>query len=343
MKSIHSTFLLIAGILLICISGYLSVSFGDLGWITPSEMLNILTIKISGNSPEDRTSSLHQVFWTVRLPRVFLAVIVGANLAVAGVLMQALFQNPLADPYVTGISSGAAFGAVTAMTLGFSQLIGMNGIAVCAFMGAGATTIVVYRISNHGGRRNAAYLLLTGIAVGGLMQALTAFLLLRNDPYNMRNILVWLMGSLAYRSWTYVWVLLPYSLLGLSSAFFLHRTLNLLSTGEESAHYLGLSLFRSRRILLLIATLLTAGSVAATGIIAFVGLIVPHILRILLGPDHRGLIPASMLLGPILLIWADMASRILVPGREIPIGIVTGVLGCLFFLGILKARKTESL
>ena len=255
-----------------------------------------------------------------------------------------MFYNPLAEPYIVGVSAGAALGAVVAMILGLeAAFFGLNGVAVFAFAGATGTTFIVYRVAQRAGKVSISTLLLTGIAVGGLMQAFTTLLILQAEPYHIRNVLAWLMGSLAYRDWNYAIVLLPYTLIGLTVACLHYRTLNALATGEESAHYLGVNVERAKLVLLLVASLLAASAVAVSGIIAFVGLIVPHLVRILLGANHRILLPASILVGSFLVMWADIIARTVAPGQEIPIGVVTSVLGCLFFLYLLRHYKGRAI
>ncbi len=330
--------------LLLLFSIWFSLSLGQLGFTQPSELIQILKAHMGKGQLEGPMKDLSIILWKIRLPRIALALLVGANLAVAGALMQALFYNPLAEPYIVGVSAGAALGAVVAMILGLeAALFGLNGVAIFAFIGATGTTFIVYRVAQRAGKVSISTLLLTGIAVGGLMQALTTLLILQAEPYHIRNVLAWLMGSLAYRDWDYVIVLLPYTLVGLTVACYHYRTLNALATGEESAHYLGVNVERAKLILLLVASLLAASAVAVSGIIAFVGLIVPHLVRILLGANHRILIPASILVGSFLVMWADIMARTIAPGQEIPIGVVTGVLGCLFFLYLLRHYKGRAL
>lgn len=324
---------------LLGVSICVSLSMGQLGFLHPGELWNLIVSLISGRELDSSQEVLAKSFWLIRLPRILLALLVGANLAVAGAIMQALFYNPLAEPYVAGVSSGAALGGVLAITTGLETLLGLNAVALLAFAGAMIMSLIVFQVAKRSGRISMASLLLTGIAVGGLAQAITTLLILRSDPYNIRSVLVWLMGSLAFRSWNYVLVLLPYSILGLFAAWFFHRALNAMATGEESAHYLGIPLERTKILLLLIAAILAASAVAASGIIGFIGLMVPHIVRMTLGANHRTLLPGSVLVGGILLLWSDLLARTISPGEEMPIGIVTGVLGCLFFLYLLKQTQ----
>ena len=313
---------------------------GPVGWLSLGEIFHLAQSSLTNTFVDEDERRLATVLWHLRLPRVVLAMLVGANLAVAGVLMQALFYNPLAEPYVAGVSSGAAFGAVLAITLGLrTGWGGLQAVSALAFAGATLTTFLVYRIALQNGRISMAGLLLTGIAMSGLLHALTALLILQSNPYQVRSVLDWLMGSLAFRNWTYVGALLPYSLIGWSLAWRMHRVLNALATGDESAHYLGIPLRRSQFLLLAVAALLAGSAVAAVGIIAFVGLLVPHLVRMTLGANHRLLLPGSLLAGGVFLIWSDVLARNLAAGQEIPIGIVTAVMGCLFFIYLLKQNR----
>lgn len=315
-----------------------SISLGQMGWLSLREMVDLFFGGVPGAAAQGDTMAT--AFWHIRLPRTLLAVLVGINLAVAGAIMQSLFYNPLAEPYVAGVSAGAALGGVLAITTGLqTAVLGLNAVALAAFAGATVMSLVVYHVARRGGRISMASLLLTGIALGGLAQAITTLLILQSDPYNVRNVLVWLMGSLAFRGWNYVFALLPYSVLGLGAGFWHWRSLNALATGETAAHSLGVDLERTRFVLLLVASMLAASAVAVGGIIGFVGLMVPHIARMVVGGNHRALLPGCVLGGAILLLWADILARLISPGQEMPIGIVTGVLGCLFFLHLLQQGR----
>lgn len=325
-------FIIAVLLLLLLLSAIISVGIGA-ATVPPGEVLRTIYHHLLGQ----HTGGVNeQIICSLRMPRIALAVLVGGALAVAGVIMQALFHNPLADPYIVGVSAGAAFGAVLAVALGMSlSLLGMNAIPLSAFFGALAVTALVYGLSQGRVRVQVTTLLLTGIAVGSLLQAATTFLLLREGHNELREVMAWLMGSLANGDWRQVGMLLPYVAIGLLCAGCWQRELNVLAFGEATAHHLGIPLERTKLLLLLLASLLAAGAVAMSGVIAFVGLIVPHIMRRLVGPNHARLLPASFLGGGILLLWADMLARSLLPGSEIPIGIITSVLGAPFFLYVL--------
>ncbi|MHB0911851.1 MAG: FecCD family ABC transporter permease [Armatimonadota bacterium] len=310
---------------LLAASAVVSMGLGSTH-ISPMDVLRSLT----GHAPE----GLGVIIWELRLPRIAMALLVGASLAVAGALMQSFFHNPMADPYVVGASSGAALAAVAALSIGMQ----MSGVSMLAVIGGLASTYLVYTLSRRSGKLPTGLLLLTGIAVGGIMQALTAYLLLKSPGAEMRQVLSWLMGSLSTSNWSRVLTLLPYSVLGLVLATAWHRELNALALGEEAAHSLGVPLEKTKQLMLFTASLLASASVAVAGVVAFVGLIVPHLMRLLVGPNHRVLLPACVLGGGLVLIWADVLARTLVAGSELPIGVVTTVLGSVFFLYLLSRK-----
>ena len=275
----------------------------------------------------------------IRLPRVLLAVLVGAALAQSGVVMQGFFQNPMADPYIIGVSAGAALGASLAAFLALDfWFLGISGTGICAFGGALAVTGLVYAISMRGGRLPVTLVLLTGVAIGSLAAALTSFLIISSDR-DLHQIMFWLMGSLSARRWDHVRMVWPQILVGILLLQFFARDLNLMLQGEENAKHLGVDVERVKRILLVLAAMLAAAAVAVSGIIGFVGLIVPHVMRLLVGPDHRRLFPTVILGGGILMVGADLLARTLIAPAEVPIGIITALLGCPFFLYLLSRRR----
>ena len=287
-------------------------------------------------------SSLSVILLDIRMPRVVLAVLVGAALAQSGAVMQGLFQNPMADPYIVGVSSGAGLGATVAMGLGLNfWFYGLSAIGLLAFIGALGVTTVVYGISLREGRMPVTVVLLSGIALGALSSSITSYLMVavRNDLFDTQRILFWLMGSLSSRRWEHVQMAWPQIVVGVICMQWLARDLNALTQGEEYALYLGLDVERSKRLLLIGASLVAAAAVSVSGIIGFVGLVVPHVMRMWVGPDHRFLLPASMLGGAVLLVNADLLARVLIEPAELPIGIITSLLGCPFFLHLLSRRR----
>jgi iron complex transport system permease protein len=276
----------------------------------------------------------------VRFPRIVMALAVGAALAVAGALMQAVFGNPLAEPGVVGVSSGAALGASTAIVFGISAAGG--GVAVLAFIGGLLATLLVYAVARAGGRTEVVTLLLTGIAINAFAQAGLAFVLFLADTASREQIVFWQLGSLAGSVWSEVVIVLPVLVLGTIVAVMMAHRLDLLSLGERNARHLGVDVEQLRIIAIVLVALLTGVAVAFAGIIAFVGLVVPHIIRMALGPAHRGLLVASAVGGGALLAIADLLTRTLVAGADLPIGMLTALVGGPFFFALLYQQRRRS-
>ncbi len=307
------------------------------------EVLRILASKLpwagSGIVP-DWPGSHEAIIVSLRLPRVLLAAVVGASLAVAGGAFQGLFRNPMADPYVIGVSSGAALGAALAITFRPGVgLLGLGPVPLAAFCGALLTVLVVYNIARVGREVPVGNLLLSGVAVGAFLSALVSVVVVFSRR-QLHEIVFWLMGSLAGRGWVYLGAALPYLVLGTAVLLYYARDLNALLLGDEEATHLGVEVERVRRTILAAASLLTAAAVAACGIVGFVGLIVPHIVRLVVGPDHRVLLPVSGLAGSVLVILADLAARTVVRPIELPLGVVTAVIGGPFFLYLLRRSRS---
>jgi len=277
----------------------------------------------------------------VRLPRVILAALVGASLAGAGALYQALFRNPLADPYILGVSSGAGLGAMVAFVLtAGATALRFGAVPLAAFAGALLTMLLVVRLASSRGRLEATSLLLAGVAISYTLSALTSFLMVFARQ-QMAVIVYWMMGGLSAASWPYVAMITPMFLLGIIVPLLSTRELNLMLLGDERAGHLGLSVERFKLVMLAAASLLTAAAVAVSGLIGFVGLMVPHMVRLVLGPDHRSLLPASLLAGATVLVLADLAARTVLAPVEIPVGIVTAVLGGPFFVMLLVKGRAR--
>lgn len=289
------------------------------------------------------TASQRAIVFDLRLPRLVLALLVGCALALAGVVMQAFFQNPMADPSIIGVSAGASLGATVAVVVGLTVgIAGVGAVPVMAFLGALVATAVVYVLSRRGGQTPVGVLLLTGIALGSALSALGALVLVTGgDPTrrDLDQVVYWMLGSVAGRTWAHVLLILPYAAIaGVVTGLFA-RELNVLSLGDDTAHYLGLNVEQVRLLLLALASLLTAAAVAVSGIIGFVGLIVPHLMRLAVGPDHRLLVPASGIAGGVLLALADVLARTMAAPTEVPVGIITSLLGAPFFLYLLHRRR----
>lgn len=275
----------------------------------------------------------------IRVPRVLLAAAVGSSLAVSGAVFQGLFRNPMADPYVIGISSGSALGAVFAMLGGFSLAVGGFGaVPLFAFFGGLATILLVYSMARVGRAVPVMTLLLAGIAVSAFLSALVS-LLTYFAGEKLHQVIFWLMGGLGGATWMQVKVMLPYALVGYLLVSVFSRELNAMLLGEETASHLGVDTEKVKKILLAGASLLVAAAVSTSGIIGFVGLVVPHFVRLVAGPDHRFLIPASALLGGSLLIATDMVARVIIAPTELPVGIITALIGAPMFIYLLKKRR----
>jgi iron complex transport system permease protein len=271
----------------------------------------------------------------LRLPRAIQGALVGASLATSGVVIQSLFKNPMADPFVVGISSGAALGASVAILLGFS---GLGFLPLLAFFGATAAAFTVYNIAKTGQGVVVETLLLSGIAVAYFLSSITSFLLYSAGEA-LHQIVFWLMGGLWASSWTNIAILTPAFFISFAVLLLFSRDLNALLLGEEPAHHLGIDVEMIKRMILLTASLLAGVAVAFAGIIGFVGLIIPHISRILFGPDHRVLLPSSALIGAIFLVWSDTFARTVLAPAEVPVGIITAFFGAPFFLFLLRSKR----
>jgi iron complex transport system permease protein len=287
----------------------------------------------------DRTwnSIQEDIILSLRLPRVFLAMIVGAMLGTAGIAFQGVLRNPLADPYILGVSSGAAVGAAGAILfINPSSFLANAAIPLFAFLGAILSLLIVFGIAWQR-KRDTVSLILAGVVVQSFLGAVLSFTITISGT-KLRTIVFWMMGSLAATNWREVLFLIPYLVFGFLLIYAFYRNLNILSLGEQAAQHLGMNVEGIRVILLVAASLLSAAAVSVVGIIGFVGLIVPHIIRLLVGPDHKVLIPASCLAGAIFLLWSDTIARTVIPSMEIPIGVITALAGAPFFGYLLKKK-----
>lgn len=276
--------------------------------------------------------------WTVRFPRVVMAVLVGAALATGGAVLQGVFGNPLADPGVVGVSSGAAVGACLVIVTGWA-FAGTWTTALLAFVGGLAATLLVYATARDGGRTEVVTLVLTGVAVNAVGGAAVAFLTFLGDTQAREQIVFWQLGSLNGTRWAYVAVVAPLVVLGVAGATALSRRLDLLALGERPARHLGVDVERLRLVAVVVVAVLTAAAVAFCGVIAFVGLVVPHLVRMLVGPAHAVLVPASALGGAVLLLGADLAARTAVAYADLPIGMLTALVGGPFFFWLIRRTR----
>ncbi|MEV7438408.1 FecCD family ABC transporter permease [Streptomyces griseoviridis] len=289
-----------------------------------------------GGTGLDRVAE--SVLWNVRFPRIVLALLVGASLGCAGALMQGVFGNPLAEPGVIGVSSGAAVGAVGAIAFGLTFLDNWT-VTLFAFVSGLATALLVYTMSRSGGRTEVVTLILTGIAVNAFGGALIGLFLFFADTAAVNQITFWQLGSLSAATWPKVLAVLPCAAVGLAVAPLYSRRLDLLALGERPARHLGVDVERLRIVLVLVIALLTAAAVSVSGIISFVGLVVPHLLRMAAGPGHRFLVPASALLGALVLLAADLTARTVAAPAELPLGVLTALLGSPFFFWLLRRTR----
>ncbi len=318
-----------------------SAAIGQLP-IPPSEVLGsaLRAIGIDTSlAPTDRT--VEATLWAVRFPRTAMAVVVGAALAVAGAVMQAIFGNPLAEPGVVGISAGGAFGAALGIVLG-ATVLGMWTSALLAFAGALGATVLVYAVARSGGRTEVVTLLLTGIAVNAFAGAGLAFLLFVADTGSREQIVFWQLGSLNGSRWPEVAIVAVVVAVAGGIALGRSRRYDLLALGERNARHLGVDVERLRLLSIILVALLTGAAVAFVGIISFVGLVVPHLIRMLIGPSHRALLVCSALGGALLLVCSDILARTIVVGADLPIGLLTSLVGGPFFFFLLFRQRRRS-
>ncbi|ACQ82120.1 transport system permease protein [Beutenbergia cavernae DSM 12333] len=315
-----------------------SAGVGQLA-IPPAEVLGSLLHRIGIDAlPLPTHPNGDSALWSIRFPRVALALVVGAALATGGVLMQGVFGNPLAEPGVVGVSSGAAAAACAVIVLGWAAF-GSWTIAVAAFLGGLAATALVYATARQAGRTEVVTLVLTGVAVNAVAGAAIAFLTFLGDTQAREEIVFWQLGSLNGTRWPDVAVAAPLMAAGLLVALLLARRLDLLALGERPARHLGVDVERLRILAVVVVAVLAGAAVAFCGVIAFVGLVVPHLIRMFVGPGHRVLVPASALGGAVLLLAADLAARTLVPYADLPIGMLTALVGGPFFFWLIRRTR----
>jgi iron complex transport system permease protein len=319
--------------------GSVSIPFSDI-LIILGKRIPFLGSHIDSSSI---TSQTEAIILTYRLPRVLAGVLIGAALAAAGVLYQGVFKNPMAESYVLGVSAGAAVGASFAILSGISfAFFGLGLLQLAAFLGALSAMFLVYSISRVGSRVPVETLLLNGIAINFFGFAVVGLLeiLAGNE---LKNIVGWLIGGYSNVPWESIWAVLPIIVIGIVASYFFARDLNVLSMGEETAHHLGVNVERSKQILLVLASLTTAAAVSISGLIGFVGLMIPHLTRLLIGPDHRILLPTSTVVGAIYLVICDDIARVIttpfLSTGEFPVGIITMLFGGPFFIFLLKRKK----
>ncbi len=285
---------------------------------------------------EFSAGAIHDVVWLIRFPRVLQAAAVGAALSVCGCVMQAIVKNPLADPYILGISSGASLGATAAVMLGVGAVLGGGSIGAMAFLGALLSSFAVLVLSNLGGRATSSKLVLSGMALASASSAFSSFITyIAYDKSAAQQIMFWSMGSMGSASWDKNRMLIPVMAAGILFFCTQYRTLNLMLLGDDAAVTLGTDLHRFRIGYLVVTSVMTGLAVYCAGTIGFVGLIIPHVVRMLFGTDHRRLVPLAALLGGIFLIWADVLSRVILEYSEMPIGILVSIIGAPCFIYLM--------
>ncbi|WP_304101941.1 FecCD family ABC transporter permease [Phascolarctobacterium succinatutens] len=336
--SVALVMLLLAVLLVLAFLWALSIGTVKLSFVQIYEgIVNQFTsgiaIETAGQGP------VHDIIWLLRLPRLVLAALVGMGLSVCGVIMQAVVKNPLADPYILGISSGASLGATAAILLGIGVALGENFVGIAAFIGAFAMSLGVLFISNLGGRSNSIKLLLGGMALSAVCGAFSSFIVyFANNKEGMQSIAYWMMGSFAGAKWENLMIIAPIVILAVLFLWTQSRMLNLMLLGDESALTLGTDLHIYRQIYLLVSSLIVGFVVYSAGMIGFVGLVVPHVIRMLVGTDHKKLIPVAALTGAIFLVVADGLCRIIIPRTELPIGILISIIGAPCFVYLMIKR-----
>ncbi len=341
LKEIGFAALLMGLVLALILSLFWALSIGTVK-LPSAEIYGVVVSQLLGDLPVEAPGqgAVHDIVWLLRLPRLLLAALVGGGLAVCGVIMQAIVKNPLADPYILGISSGASLGATSAILLGIGVSLGPNFVGIAAFIGAFAISLAVLFISNLGGRSNSMKLLLAGMALSSVCGAFSSFIVyFANNKEGMQTIAYWLMGSLSGARWRELMVIGPIIVLSILFFWTQSRVLNLMLLGDESAITMGTDLHAYRQWYLLISSLIVGFAVYSAGMIGFVGLIVPHVIRMFTGPDHKRLLPVAALVGAIFLVVADGLCRIIIPHTELPIGILISMIGAPSFI-YLMIKKT---
>ena len=332
--SIASVIILFFVILASCCIGAASINIGDTFKILISKIFGI-NIDLSGTEVFAQT-----IIWKIRFPRILVGLLVGGTLSAAGAVYQGLLKNPMADPYVIGVSSGAAFGAAIGIASKITfNFLGLSFTSIMAFVCAVSVMLLVYNISRIGNKVPITTLLLSGIAIGSFLSAFTSLIMIfaGND---LNKIFFWTMGSLSGKGWEQLVSVFPYIALGTAVIYYYAKDLNIMLLGEDTAGNLGVNTEWVKKILLIASTVITAAAVSISGIIGFVGLIVPHIARMTVGPDNRVLIPVSFVFGAVLLIICDTIARSIL-AQEIPVGLITSIFGGPFFVYLLRSKKKE--
>ena len=334
-----SNLLIVVLVCILFISMMMAILVGSVG-ITPSIIFEVLFYKLGIVSEISATKAQQIIIWDIRVPRVLLAAIVGAALAISGAAIQALVKNSIADPYILGVSSGASVGATSVILLGAFSILGTYALSVASFLGAVVAVTVVFFLARVGGRTSVMRLLLAGIAVSMILSAMTNFILMMSkDQGGIQAVMHWMLGSLAGAKWSNILIPAVVLIVVFLLLMFSYRQLNALLLGEETATTMGVNVECFRVFIILIVSLLTGVVVAVSGSIGFVGLIVPHIVRMLVGSNYKIVLPFSAVVGAIFIIWADLGARVAIAPEEMPIGIITALCGGPFFIWMLRRQR----
>ncbi len=333
----HFSIFLSLLIFVTCVSIICAILVGSVN-ISPLVIWDVLCWKL-GFTDSLKVASFAQstIIWEIRLPRIILAMAVGAGLAISGAAIQALVQNSIADPYILGVSSGASVGATAVIILGAFSFLGNWALSIAAFLGALVAVIIVFLLARVGGRTSIVRLLLSGIAVSLIFSAITNFILMMTkNEGGIKAVMHWMLGSLAGAKWSNIQIPIIVCIAVFIFLYCFTNSLNALLLGEETAATLGISLEKFRLIVIISVSLLTGVLVSVSGTIGFVGLIIPHIVRMLVGSHYRYVLPMSALIGAIFLIWADALARVIIAPEEMPLGILTALCGGPFFIWLLR-------
>jgi iron complex transport system permease protein len=335
------TAVLLLLLLLLLLAMVLSIGSGAVR-IPPSSLLRVLLHGIGFRAVELPSQMELSIILHIRLPRVLAAVLVGSALAMGGVAMQGLFRNPMASPDILGVSTGGSLGAVIAVNTGLFA-VNVFFLLFLAIVGAVAASTLIYLISSYKGRTSLLFVVLAGLAISSLFNGLVSAILLFSQQYEVSQFIFWTMGGLEGRMWKHVLLPLPVLLAGMAALFLFTRELNLFALGEESAHSLGMHVERIKKVVLAITAVITGMAISISGPVGFVGLLIPHLFRMLTGADHRLLLPVSALGGAVFLLTSDLIGRMLVPPFEIRVGIITAILGSPYFLYLIIRYQRKGL
>lgn len=332
--SVFLGFFLILSILIAVSIGSTSIPISSVYKVI---LFNIFKIE---SFAQDAQGPINDVVWLLRFPRIILAIAVGGGLSVCGIVMQAIVRNPLADPYILGVSSGASLGATSAILLGVGVAFGPSYVGILAFVGAFTAALFVMFIANIGSRANSVKLLLSGLAINAACSSFSSFIIFfANNKEGIQSITFWLMGSLAGAKWSLIPPVYLVTIGGSIFFFTQYRNLNLMLLGDDTSITLGTDLHTARHVYMLVVSLIIGFVVFTSGMIGFIGLIIPHFVRMIFGTDHKKIIPVSFLAGAIFMVWADLLSRTIIPHTELPIGILISMIGAPCFIYLLISKS----